>query len=245
MSVENREKIVNCWGDYQAGPIAVSLEERADWLCQHYYDVGLDGAGMREEYLKQNIEFSKVAANGDVLKTIWYSKVCAGDYCGYLEFLYRARENHDVINVIELTEALPDENERYSVCSGSIGPNHFVEAMKSCRPPHGEELTSGASKWSKLCNENADLRMIGAEGLVSLELSYFDDDILKLLTKDFQKAARVVGNSMGAIDGKRDVVQGYSDMFYFSRLKELHRQGRIEWQGSRDYMREAAVRLVS
>ena len=54
----------------------------------------------------------------------------------------------------------------------------------------------------------------------------------------------MVGHVLGYVEGQQAFYQGNSDLFYFSRLNQLHRQGRIEWQGSFDSMREAAVRLA-
>ncbi len=245
LSVGNIEKIVNCWGDYQAGPIVVSLDERINWLCEHYYGVGGDDPELRNEYIERNIEFSKLATNENVQKTIWYGELCANEYCGFLEFLHRADGERGMLYTVEVCKALSKENACLALGAGSAPPEYLAKALPSRQPVSDAEYKSNTDLWRRLRNEGAELRVLTNDGLMSADEDYFDEAMLAFVTLTYQPAARIVGNTLGHVDGVREYYQGNSDMFYFSRLKELHRQGRIEWQGSFDSMREAAVRLAS
>ncbi len=244
LSVGIKEKIVNCWGDYQAGPVAGSLDERINWLCENYYGVGADDPELRDEYIKRNIEFVALSTNGSVQKTVWYGKLCANEYCSFLEFLHQADGEHGMIHTVDVCKALPEENTRMGLSTGSAPPEYLVKALPSRHSVSEAEYKSCTSLWRRLRNEDARLRVLTNDGIKSVEVSYFDEAMLDFITTDYQPAARVVGHALGKVDGRREYFQGNSDLFYFARLRELFQQGRIEWQGSHDNMREAAVRLA-
>jgi len=245
LSVGNKEKIVNCWGDYQAGPIAVSLDERFDWLCEHYYDVDAEDRALQKEYIERSVEFTDIAVRKDVQKILWYGELCTSEYCGYLEFLHRAHGEFETIHTVEVCSALPKENTRLALSAGSASPEYLVKALPSSSPISADAFETDLALWSGLRQESAALRVLTTDGMISADISFFDEAMLDFVTNDFQSAARVVGHTLGYVDGHQAYCQGNSDLFYFSRLKELHRQGRIEWQGSQNNMREAAVRLAS
>ena len=244
LSVGKHDNVINCWGDYHAGPLNKPAEDRIDWLCDHYYDVdGKTTIDLCKEYIERTSIFRRLCSGNDALKSIWYSRKCANDYCGYLESLNYLKSNPELIRIVELS-AVPVKESLRPVSVGGARPEFFVEAFPFHRSLSEGELEPDLVLWSKLKDENAPLRVMSVEGLVSTDIDFFDNELLSFVSDEFQPLARVIGNVLCCVDYKKDIIQGNSDLFYFSRLRELSSQGKIEWRGSLNVMREAAIRLA-
>ncbi|WDI30531.1 DUF3658 domain-containing protein [Hyphococcus flavus] len=244
-SAGTEEKIINCWGDYHAGPLAVSLDERLNWLCANYYDVGDGDSELRDEYKKRHSWMSEIASNSMARKIIWYSKVCARDYCGYLNFVTLAQEGFDLLQSVDLATALPKENARKALSVGWALPRYLLQASSFRCSISEDELRNASAVWGKMKKENKALRVFTNDGLISAEVDFFDEAILDFVTNQYQRAPYVIGNVLGYVDAQTAFTQSNSDFFYFRRLKELHKQGRVIWRGGFENMRDAAVRLAS
>jgi len=84
-------------------------------------------------------------------------------------------------------------------------------------------------EWKKLSDENATVRILeGGKKIVAKEESFYDSEILKNITADWQKATRVLSNTLHRMKIKT------GDVFLMWRMKHLINSGRIETMGNVD-----------
>jgi len=122
---------------------------------------------------------------------------------------------------------LPFINEKgqiyYPSWIGDIQPKEFLKAKKLARPITLSEFEVDPDEWKKLCAENSTVRILeGGKKIVGKDETFYDGEILKNLTNDWQKATRVLTNTLHRMKIKT------GDVFIMWRLKELITQGRIE-----------------
>ncbi|MDD4821782.1 MAG: DUF3658 domain-containing protein [Bacteroidales bacterium] len=105
---------------------------------------------------------------------------------------------------------------------------HFVKQQSS-------DLKKWGELWMKtICSEDSLLRILDKKGRIChKQVDYFDAILLSYVTKEFQKAARVIGPTLVDIDF------GVGDGYLNWRLKELALHGVLEFRGQlieiRDY----------
>jgi hypothetical protein len=95
--------------------------------------------------------------------------------------------------------------------------------------------------WQQLLAENAPLRVIKGDVLVSVPISFFDSRLMSQVTNKWQNVWKVVGQTL--VSGPDDVIE-YGDTFVMGRLKALVKSGQLEIQGELGgEMRDSRVRL--
>jgi len=151
------------------------------------------------------------------------------DVCGYYWFTQHFKEYHGRIQVIYLNN-LPFINERgqlfYPSWLSEIQPKELLKAKRLARPVTMSEFEIDPDEWRKLCAENSTVRILeGGKKIVGKEEKFYDGEILKNLTNDWQKATRVLTNTLHRMKTKT------GDVFIMWRMKELIAQGRIEALG--------------
>jgi protein-disulfide isomerase-like protein with CxxC motif len=94
--------------------------------------------------------------------------------------------------------------------------------------------------WQRLRSENAPLRVIADGELVSAPISFFDTQLMSYVTNDWQRVARVIGQTLVA---EMDVVQ-VGDIVLAARVSAMAQSGLLEIQGkSALEMHNSLVRL--
>jgi hypothetical protein len=94
--------------------------------------------------------------------------------------------------------------------------------------------------WQRLRSENAPLRVIAGGELVSAPISFFDTQLMSYVTNDWQKVARVIGQTLVA---EMDVIQ-VGDIVLAARVRAMAQSGLLEIQGkSALEMHDSLVRL--
>jgi hypothetical protein len=83
--------------------------------------------------------------------------------------------------------------------------------------------------WDQLLSENAPLRVLDGDKLVSAPITFFDDMLMSLVTEDWQKAARIMGTAM-AREMDEEIIQ-IGDAFLSSRLNAMAKDARLEIRG--------------
>jgi hypothetical protein len=81
--------------------------------------------------------------------------------------------------------------------------------------------------WGQLLSENAPLRVIDGDRLVSAPISFFDSLLMSYVTDDWQKVSRVVGPAMVS---QMDIVQT-GDRFLAARINNLAESGHLDIRG--------------
>jgi len=151
------------------------------------------------------------------------------DVCGYYWFMQHFRDYQGRIQVIYLNN-LPFINEKgqlfYPSWISEIQPKELLKAKRLARPITTSEFEVDPDEWKKLCAENSTVRILeGGKKIVGKEETFYDNEVLKNLTNDWQKATRVLTNTLHRMKIKT------GDVFIMWRMKELIAQGRIEALG--------------
>ncbi|MES1218650.1 MAG: DUF3658 domain-containing protein, partial [Bacteroidota bacterium] len=121
-----------------------------------------------------------------------------------------------------------------------IQPKEFVKAKKLSRPITLSEFEVDPDEWKKIVEENASVRILeGGKKIIGKAESFYDNEILKNLTADWQKATRVLTNTLHRMKIKT------GDLFLMWRMKQLVSEGRIAVLGDIDKgWKEFDVRLA-
>jgi len=151
------------------------------------------------------------------------------DVCGYYWFIQFFKEYQGRVQVIYLNN-LPFINEKgqlfYPSWIGEIQPKELLKAKRLARPITMSEFEIDPDEWKKLCVENSTVRILeGGKKIISKDETFYDSEILKNLTNEWQKATRVLTNTLHRMKIKT------GDVFIMWRMKELIAQGRIEVLG--------------
>jgi hypothetical protein len=151
------------------------------------------------------------------------------DVCGYYWFMQHFKDYQGRIQVIYLNN-LPFINEKgqlfYPSWISEIQPKELLKAKRLARPITTSEFEVDPDEWKKLTAENSTVRILeGGKKIVGREETFYDNEVLKNLTNDWQKATRVLTNTLHRMKIKT------GDVFIMWRMKELIAHGRIEALG--------------
>ena len=171
---------------------------------------------------------SKLEADSSLEAWIWMGQN-QHDVTGYYWLMQHFKEYSGRIMIIYLNN-LPFINEKgqlfYPWSVHDILPKEAVKAKKLVRPITLSEFEVDPDEWKKLCAENSMVRILeGGKKIVGKDESFYDSEILKNLTNDWQRATRVLMNTLHRMKIKT------GDVFLMWRMKELVSQGRIEVLG--------------
>jgi hypothetical protein len=121
-----------------------------------------------------------------------------------------------------------------------IQPKEFVKAKKLARPITLSEFEIDPDEWQKLCEEEKGVRLLeGGKKLAQAGYDYYDSELLKFVTNDWQKMHRFFSNFYN----KAKETTG--DAYLIWRLKNLAEEGRVELQGDFKSMKDLEVKLRS
>jgi len=154
----------------------------------------------------------------------------AHDVCGYYWLMSQLKELQGKVQVLYLNN-LPFLNEKgqlfYPTNLSQIQPSEFLKAKKLARPITLSEFELDPDEWKKLCIDNGYVRFLeGGKKLASMDISYYDKEILSLLTKNAQK----LPSALAHILSKMKIKTG--DVFIVSRLKALSELGKLTFTGN-------------
>ena len=151
------------------------------------------------------------------------------DVTGYFWLMPQFKEYQGRIMLLHLNN-LPFINEKgqlfYPWGIHDILPKEAVKAKKLARPITLSEFEVDPDEWKKIAEENAMVRILeGGKKIVGKEESFYDKEILGNLTGEWQKASRVLMNTLHRMKIKT------GDLFLMSRMKKLIAEGKIEILG--------------
>ena len=228
-------EVVQIKDDYAVGPLAgINTEEgwqaRLSWwmsLLENSSYAGTNTVKFDDrETVKQLKE--KLAANPEEQIWIWMGQN-QHDVTGYYWLMPQLSEYAGRIMVLYLNN-LPFINEKGQIFYPSwlheIQPREFLKAKKLSRPITLSEFEVDPDEWKRLCEENDMVRVLeGGKKIASKDETFYDNELLKNLTGDWQKATRVLTNTLHRMKIKT------GDVFLMWRMKQLIGEGKIEVTG--------------
>jgi hypothetical protein len=221
--------------DFAVGPLAgIDTEEgwqaRVEWwkglLQGSLYGESLAGSFDDRETVKQLK--AKLNENAEEELWIWMGQN-QHDVTGYFWLMPQLREYQGRVMILYLNN-LPFINEKghifYPSWLQEIQPKEFLKAKKLARPVTLSEFEIDPDEWKKIVEENSTVRILeGGKKIIGKEESFYDNEILKNSTGEWQKATRVLSNTLHRMKIKT------GDVFIMWRMKNLISSGKIEATG--------------
>src|SRR5215510_6055368 len=159
--------------------------------------------------------------------------ICMGqnqhDVTGYYWLMPQLRAYQGRLMILYLNN-LPFINEKgqifYPWSVHDILPKEVVKAKKLARPVTLSEFEVDPDEWKKISDENATVRILeGGKKILGKEDAFYDSEVLKNITNEWQKATRVLTNTLHRMKIKT------GDVFIMWRMKHLINEGRIQVTG--------------
>lgn len=216
--------------DFAVGPLAgLDTEEgwqaRVSWwknlLTTSPYDGIAEGIDDRET-VKQLKE--KLAANPEEELWIWMGQN-QHDVMGYYWLMPQFREFQGRVMILYMNN-LPFINEKgqlfYPSWLHEIQPKEFSKAKKLARPVTLSEYEIDPDEWRRIAEENAVVRILeGGKKITGKDADFYDSEILRNITGEWQKATRALTNILHRMKIKT------GDVFIMWRMKQLISEGKI------------------
>ncbi len=203
---------------------------RQDWwrelLTGSPYGEKIVGSFDDRETVKQLKE--KLDADAETVAWIWMGQN-QHDVTGYFWLMPQLKNYQGRILILFLNN-LPFINEKgqlfYPWSVHDILPKEALKAKKLARPITLSEFEIDPDEWKRLSEENSFVRILeGGKKIAGKELGFYDGEILKNLTGEWQKATRLLSNTLHRMKIKT------CDVFIMWRIKELIKEGRIDSMG--------------
>ncbi|MGN6291927.1 MAG: DUF1835 domain-containing protein [Chitinophagaceae bacterium] len=221
--------------DFAVGPLAgLDTEEgwnaRLEWWKEisQGSPYGNDLVGSFDD--RQTVQEIKKRLDENTEEQVWiWMGQNQHDVTGYYWLMPQLREYQGRVMVLYMNN-LPFINEKGQIFYPSwlheIQPKEFLKAKKLARPVTLSEFEVDPDEWKRLADENAVVRMLeGGKKIASKGEDFYDNEIIKNLTSEWQKANRVLTNTLNRMKIKT------GDIFVMWRMRNLINQGRIEVTG--------------
>jgi Protein of unknown function/Domain of unknown function (DUF1835) len=239
------DQVIACFDDLSFGPInppASSL--RAKWVESELGRTDWHDLAGASERLWDDARFP------DNRKVAWLSRRSAMEYAGFLEWLWRLGDAP--CEVVDLTnvkisyrpEHDPPRAPELAMSLGLLDPDRMLndniwdmaEPLQMAMRGRYREL------WQQLQSEDAPLRVIDGDQLVSAPISFFDSTLISYVTDDWQKVARIIGHALAS--QMDDCILQAGDLLLVARVDALVESGRLEIRGESAHdMHVSEVRL--
>ncbi|MGN6490692.1 MAG: DUF1835 domain-containing protein [Agriterribacter sp.] len=240
-------EVIQIKDDYAVGPLAnlyvgEGIEARKAWWNEVLAGGDLDGKvndGSVDDYKTVAELVGTMRRNADEIIWIWAAQN-KHDVSGYYWLLHYMKEFQGRVFILYLNN-LPFINEKgqifYPTWLHTIQPKEFLKAKKLARPITLSEFEVDPDEWIKLANENKGVRVLeGGKKLVQHDYDFYDADLKKYITKDWQKASKIISHFLS----KNKHTTG--DMYLLWRLKLLIAGGDYNVQGEVKNMKDFEVK---
>ncbi len=228
-------EVIQIKDDFAVGPLqGIDTEEgwqaRLDW-CKRLLQGSPYGdslVGSFDDRVTVAQLKTKLDENPEEELWIWMGQN-QHDVTGYYWLMPQFRDYQGRVMVLYLNN-LPFINEKGQIFYPSwlheIQPKEFTKAKKLARPITLSEFEIDPDEWRKIVEENAVVRILeGGKKIAGKDETFYDNEILKNLTPEWQKATRVLTNTLHRMKIKT------GDVFIMWRMKDLISRGRIEVMG--------------
>ncbi|MBK7434940.1 MAG: DUF1835 domain-containing protein [Chitinophagaceae bacterium] len=240
-------EIVQIKDDFAVGPLGdiyspAAIEDRKEWWRQVLAGGDYDGLVDRGEVddnrtvleLKEKLE-------QDPEQVLWiWAAQNKHDVCGYYWLMSQLKEYPGRVFILYLNN-LPFINEKghifYPDNLYEIAPREFLKARKLSREVTLSEFEVDPDEWTRICNEHRGIRLLeGGKKLVQEDYDFYDAELRKFITPDWQKASRIINQYLS----KSKHPTG--DAYLLWRLKVLLASEQYDVQGTVGKMKEFEVK---
>jgi hypothetical protein len=233
--------------DFAVGPIENLYSEEGIAERKQWWNTVLEGGDYQHLIQDASIDDNQTVAQlkekleENVEEVLWiWAAQNAHDVCGYYWLISQFKDYAGRVMILYLNN-LPFINEKgnifYPTTLSSILPKEFLKAKKLARPITPSEFEVDPDEWLKLTTTAGIRQLEGGKKLIHQGYHFFDGEILKFITGDWQKANKVIHQFLG----KSKYTTG--DAYLLWRLKELIAAEKIEVQGKVGQMKEFEVKL--
>jgi len=240
-------EVIQIKDDYAVGPLkniylGEGIEARKEWwrevLAGGDYD-GLVEKGVVDDHKTVAELVGTLRRNPDEIVWIWAAQN-KHDVSGYYWLLHFLKEFQGRIFILYLNN-LPFINEKglifYPAWLSSIPPKEFLKAKKLARPITLSELEVDPDEWNRLCNEEKGVRLLeGGKKLVQYDYDFYDADLKKFITNDWQKASKIIHNFL------HKNMHTTGDAYILWRLKLILSSGEFDLNGEVKGMKDFEVK---
>jgi hypothetical protein len=243
-------EVIQIKDDYAVGPIqniyeGEGIDARKNWwrevLSGGDYD-GLVEKGVVDDHKTVAELVGRMRRESAEVIWIWAAQN-KHDVSGYYWLLHFIKEFPGRISILYLNN-LPFINEKgqifYPSWLSSIPPKEFLKAKKLARPITLSEFEVDPDEWNRLCKEDKGVRILeGGKKIVQYDYDFYDADLRKFITADWQKASRIIHNFLH----KNAHTTG--DAFILWRLKLILSEGEFDTNGELKGMKDFEVKQKS
>lgn len=228
-------EVIQVKDDFAVGPIK-DLDTEEGWNARLDYwrsllegsPYGKEGVGSFDDRETVKELKKKLDENPEEQVWIWMGQN-QHDVTSYYWLMPQLREYQGRVMILYMNN-LPFINEKGQIFYPSwlheIQPKEFMKAKKLARPITLSEYEVDPDEWRKLMEENSPVRMLeGGKKIVGKDERFYDSEILKNITPEWQKATRALNNTLHRMKIKT------GDVFLMWRMKELIAAGKIEVMG--------------
>lgn len=233
--------------DYAVGPItniftAEGIEARKQWwrevLAGGDYDGKADTGEVDDNKTVQEL-IERLQNNPDEIMWVWAAQN-KHDVCGYYWLMSQLKEYQGRVHILYLNN-LPFINEKglifYPEWLSHIPPKEFLKAKKLARPITLSEFEVDPDEWTRLQNEEKGVRILeGGKKLSQRDYDFYDADLKKFITTDWQKASKIIHNFL------HKNKQTTGDAYLLWRLKQMLAAGEYDVQGELKGMKDFEVK---
>jgi hypothetical protein len=227
--------VIQIKDDFAVGPLTgLDTEEgwqaRLNWWMSQLENSPYTGSATVKFDDRETVKTLKEKLDADPKEEIWiWMGQNQHDVTGYFWLMPQLREYAGRVMILYLNN-LPFINEKghifYPSWLSEIQPKEFSKAKKLARPITLSEFEVDPDEWKRLVEENAMVRILeGGKKIAGKEVTFYDQEIIKNLTGDWQKATRVLTNTLHRMKIKT------GDVFLMGRMKQLIGEGKIEVTG--------------
>jgi len=239
------DQVIPFFDDLSFGPInPPDSSLRAKWVENELSRTGWDDVTAESE------RFWRGALSSDQRTVAWLTRRSANEYAGFLEWSWRMDDApYEVVDLSEVRvsyrpEHGPPRPPAFAMSLGMLPPDIICrERLWELAEPLQQTVRERyRDLWQQLRSENAPLRVVDGDELVSAPISFFDSLLMSCVTDNWQKVARVVGQAL--VSPMDDCIIGPGDLFLVARVDALVESGRLEIRGkSALEMHASEVRL--
>jgi Protein of unknown function/Domain of unknown function (DUF1835) len=239
--------IIQIKDDFAVGPIGYTFSEGESEVRKQWWREVLAGGDYDGRVDSGKIDDNKTLSdlverlNNDPEEIVWvWTAQNKHDISGYYWLISRLKDFQGRIFILYLHN-LPFISEKghifYPGHIFEIPAKEFLKAKKLARQITLSEFEMDPDEWRKLCKENKGVRTLeGGKKLIQKEYDYYDDEIMKFITGDWQK----VNKLFHALFSKSLNTTG--DAYLLWRLKLMISAGKIDAQGVIRNMKDFEVK---